>query len=137
MKGLFSVILFLFVANTLFGQDCDCRTDLSEFRNAYTRTISYKKQSKDSEVKKRFAQTYDSLQNSISCQESQWDCFLKLTTLKDVIRDEHSRVMAHGPKNEETPIEQTTFYKELPSVSYDLDSLQQALQQRPLEAVVT
>lgn len=135
MKGLFSVILFLFVANTLFGQDCDCRTDLSEFRTAYTRTISYKKQSKNSEIEKQFMQTYDSLQNSISCQESQWDCFLKLTTLKDVIRDEHSRVMAHGPKNEETPIEQTTFYKQLPDVSCDLDSLQQALQQKPFDAV--
>ncbi|MAY22768.1 MAG: hypothetical protein CMC74_08310 [Flavobacteriaceae bacterium] len=106
-----------------------------DFKRAYAETVSYKEQMKNSGTEARFNKVYDSLVTEITCSETQWDCFLKLTQLKDVIRDEHSRVFSEGITDSTVTVTKTDFYKELPKVSLQLDSLETKLQQKPFNDI--
>ena len=91
---LYLMVPFLLLGGKVFAQECPCKKDVMDFKRAYAETVSYKEQMKNSGTEARFNKVYDSLVTEITCSETQWDCFLKLTQLKDVIRDEHSRVFS-------------------------------------------
>lgn len=101
----------------------------------YAQTISYKKQIKDKAIAQKFQSTLAELTTTTNTAVSKWDCFLKLTRLKDVINDEHSRVTAIGIQDTEVEVEESTFYKNLPKIDEDLNLLENRLSKLPQEEV--
>ncbi|MGB5981810.1 MAG: S41 family peptidase [Nonlabens sp.] len=134
MKILFSFLAIL-TFNLTFAQSCDCKTELTDFAESYKKTISFKKQTKNKEVANAYQSTYDRLMKKTSNASTAWECLLKITKLKDVIRDNHSRPRAIGLSDIDVDVTSTNFYKELPRTKLDLETLKSQLSQVPEESV--
>ena len=135
MRAIYLSFLFVFTA-ILSGkaQNCDCKTSLNEFAEKYKQTISYKQQTKDRKVEEAYKAKLNVLLAEVDSNTSHWECFIKITDLKDVIRDEHSRVRGTGI-SDTINIKDSKFFKNLPRYKGDLNLLQSELSKKSFQDV--
>ncbi|MEE2801699.1 MAG: hypothetical protein VX550_05895, partial [Bacteroidota bacterium] len=130
-------LTFLIILTALIdvnAQNCDCEKSLNEFALKYQQTISYKQQAKDKKVEAAYLNKLDKLVSEIKENTTHWECFIKITDLKDVIRDEHSRVRGTGI-SDTINIKDSKFFKNLPRYKGDLNLLQSELSKKSFQDV--
>lgn len=144
MKLRFLFITFLGITHlTTAQEDCFCKKDLDFYYKEIQKTISYKDQIKGHK-KKKFDATYIALKKEIHCSESTLECFDILNKLSYLIDDEHARLrsipglLTRENFRDENFIKayiKTNEFKAFETVSIDLDSLNNVLQNSPIEEI--
>ncbi|GAK96368.1 hypothetical protein JCM19294_1881 [Nonlabens tegetincola] len=127
-------LLVIFASAYMYAQNCDCEKSLNEFALKYQQTISYKQQAKDKKVEAAYLNKLDKLVSEVKESTTHWECFIKITDLKDVIRDEHSRVRGTGI-SDTINIKNSKFFKNLPRYKGDLNLLLSELSKKSFQDV--
>ncbi len=138
MKTLVILITAL-ISSIAIAQSCDCKTELDFYYTSAQELESFKTQFKGKQ-KQPFTAKYLELQNSITGRETAVECYKIINQLAAMIKDEHAILMMNGFDYGEagfgktnqniTGLRASTYFKNLPRVELDLDSLQTALANR-------
>lgn len=124
--------------------DCDCKLDLKSYFENSQKLESYKTQIKG--VKEADYKTvYNKIYNTIDCNETRVECYFKISELTTLIKDEHARLYLNGfnygnqgyvkSDSLDNQVVNSSYFKNLPRVSMDLDSLRTQLQVKKIEDI--